>query len=123
MDLTKLIVIVSLILSLSIASERLVEIIKGFFPSLDKARDDPAEEGRRRSYLQILAVISGIVTSYLARDFLPVEVAKVPEGLAVIGLGLLVSGGSGLWNSVLSYLTQVKEIKKADLEVAKKNAQ
>lgn len=122
MDLTKLIVIVSLILSLSIASERLVEIIKGFFPSLDKARDDLAEEGRRRSYLQLLAVFSGIVTSYLARDFLPVEVAKVPEGLAVIGLGLLASGGSGLWNSVLSYLAQVKEIKKVDLEVAKKNA-
>lgn len=120
MQLTELVVIVSLILSLSIASERLVEIVKGFFPSLDKANSDPVREGRRRSYLQILAVMSGIGTSYLARDFLPTELAKVPEGWAVIGLGLLASGGSGLWNSVLSYLTQVKEIKKVDLEVAKK---
>jgi hypothetical protein len=121
MDLTQLTVIVSLIMSLSIASERLVEIIKGFFPLLDKSRDDPVAEGRRRSYIQLLAVISGIVTAYLARDYLPVEVAKVPEGWAVVGLGLLVSGGSGVWNSVLSYLSHVKEAQKIDLEVAKKN--
>lgn len=119
MDLTKLIVIVSLILSLSIASERLVEIIKGFFPALNNASNDPKAEGRRRSYLQLLAVAAGILTSYLARDFLPVEITKVPEGWAVIGLGLLASGGSGLWNSILSYLTHVKEIKKVDLETAK----
>ncbi|SBT11163.1 conserved hypothetical protein [Candidatus Propionivibrio aalborgensis] len=92
-----------MILSLSIAPERLVEIIKGFVPSLDHANDDPVVEGRGRSYLQIIAILSGIVTSYLARDFLPLEVAKVPEGMAVICLGLLASGGSVLRNGATSY--------------------
>jgi hypothetical protein len=121
MDITKLIVIVTLILSLSIASERLVEIIKGFVPGLGKASADPAAEGRRCSYLQILAVLSGILTAYLARDFVPDEISKPAGGFAIIGLGLLASGGSGLWNSVLTYLIQVKEIKKADAVTAKKN--
>jgi hypothetical protein len=120
MELTNLIVIASLILSLSIASERLVEIIKGFFPCLDKAKDDPAAEARRRAYLQILAVLSGMLTAYLASDFVPEAIAKASKGLAIIGLGLLASGGSGLWNSVLSYLIQVKEIKKIDFETAKR---
>ena len=122
MDATKLTAIVGVILALSIASERLVEIIKGFIPGLDKQNPDPKAEGRRRSYLQILAVFAGVLTAFLARDYIPPEIATPTESWAIVGLGLLASGGSGFWNSILTYLTKVKDIKKVEAEAAKKTA-
>lgn len=121
MDAAKLTAIVTLILALSVASERLVEIIKGFIPMLDKPNTtDEKAEARRRSYLQILAVVSGVLTAYLASDYLPAEIATSASGKnwSIVGLGLLASGGSGFWNSILTYVTQLKDIKK--LEVAEK---
>ena len=122
MDATNLTAIVSVILALSIASERLVEIIKGFIPSLDKQDSDPKAEGRRRSYLQILAVLSGVLTAFLAKDYIPPEIAKPTESWAILGLGLLASGGSGFWNSVLTYVTKTKDLKKLEAVVAAKKA-
>lgn len=119
---SKLTAIVTLILALSIASERLVEIIKGFFPSLDKQDSDPKAEARRRSYLQILAVLSGVVTAFLAQDYMPKEIADSTKNWSILGLGLLASGGSGFWNSILSYLTKIKDIKKAEAIEAQKKA-
>jgi hypothetical protein len=118
MDATKLTAIVGVILALSIASERLVEIIKGFIPVLEKQDTDPKAEGRRRSYLQILAVFSGVLTAFLARDYIPLEIAKPTESWSILGLGLLASGGSGFWNSVLTYVTKAKDIKKAQADAA-----
>jgi hypothetical protein len=93
MDVGKLTAIVSLILALSIASERLVEIVKGWIPFLGKEQADPVLEGRRKSILQLLAVASGIVTALLSADYLPSEIAKPQAGWQIIGLGLLASGG------------------------------
>lgn len=122
MDAAKLTAIVGLILALSIASERLVDIIKGFFPGLEKQKSKPEEEARRRSFLQILAVLSGMGTAFLARDYIPLEIAKPTESWSILGLGLLASGGSGFWNSILTYFTQAKDIKKTEAQVAKKAA-
>ncbi|MDP1991496.1 MAG: hypothetical protein Q8K00_10785 [Syntrophales bacterium] len=118
MDATTLTAIVGVILALSIASERLVEIVKGFIPILEKQDTDPTAEGRRRSYLQILAVLSGVLTAFLARDYIPPEIAKPTESWSILGLGLLASGGSGFWNSVLTYVTKAKDIKKAQANAA-----
>jgi hypothetical protein len=90
-------------------------------PALGKEKADEAAEGRRCAYLQLLAVISGIVTARLAQDFIPMEITKLPEGWAIVGLGLLASGGSGFWNSVLTYVTKVKELKKVEAVAAVKN--
>jgi hypothetical protein len=125
MDAAKLTAIVTLILALSVASERLVEIIKGFISKLDKPNTtDEKAEARRRSYLQILAVISGVLTAYLASDYLPTEIAATASGKSwsIVGLGLLASGGSGFWNSILTYVTKVKDIKKLEAEEKKKAA-
>jgi hypothetical protein len=120
----KLIIVVGFIIVLSIASERLVEIIKGFIPRLNQEIDTSTpkgvrQEGIRRSLIQILAVLSGIVTAFLAQDYLPAEIAKPTNSFSIFGLGLLASGGSGFWNSILTYLTQVKDIQKFDVISAK----
>ncbi len=107
---------VGIILALSIASERLVEIIKGYIPWLDHKRVNVKEEGKRRSAVQILAVVSGIVTAFMAKDYLPVVVVEQTNVLNIIGLGLLASGGSGFWNSILTYVTKVKDIKTLEFE-------
>ena len=67
MNLTDLSSLVSVLVALSVAAERLVEIVKGFVPFLNQENGDPRMEGIRKSLLQILAVASGIVTVFLTR--------------------------------------------------------
>lgn len=110
-------VFVALLVSLSVASERLVEIVKGLFPFLDQKHEDATREGFRRAGLQLLAVIAGVVTAFLAR---PALNQYLPQGFqehstpTFLALGFLTSGGSGLWNGVLGYVKNVKDIKKAE---------
>jgi len=111
--------IVGLLLAVSIASERLVEIIKGYVPWLNEAHENPVTEGRRRAALQIIAVIAGIITAYLASPILAESLTAIKDhNLAIISVGLLASGGSAFWNAVLSYLLQVKELKKQQVSSA-----
>lgn len=106
---------VAVLAAFSVASERLVDIVKGLFPALDQKSSDAKREGWRRAALQALAVAAGIVTAAVARDSLPeglglAVAAETPLG--ILGVGLMVSGGSGLWNGILAYLRQVKEARK-----------
>jgi hypothetical protein len=159
MDTTKLIAIVTILITLSIATERLVEIIKGFFPKL--SQEIPAElpedtpekvlarqktEAWRKAKVSFLAVICGIITAFLASPLLasiftdtfknsscPLFISwfsslgvNSPCGfnlnfngvLLILALGLLASGGSSFWNSILEYLLKVKDLKKVDVQKA-----
>jgi hypothetical protein len=143
MDVTKLISIISALFTLSVASERLVEIIKGFFPQLNEQNLEGQAEALRKAKISILAVVCGIVTSFLASPLLagifrdlfkdsacPLFISwfgsmgsDVPCGfnlnangfLLILALGLLASGGSSLWNSVLEYLLKIKDLKRAEV--------
>jgi hypothetical protein len=122
MDATKLTAIVGLLLALSIASERLVEIIKGLIPFLSTTQHEKNAESRRCSVLQILAVLSGVLTAFLAKDYIPIEIANAAGSWSLLGLGLLASGGSGFWNSVLTYMAEVKNLKSAQALAATNRA-
>jgi hypothetical protein len=119
MNTTTLTTLVSLLIALSVASERLVEIIKGLVPPLNRENPDPAKEGWRKALLQILAVGAGILTAFLASPVLPVDVAMLHGFAGNLALGLLASGGSGFWNSVLTYVNKAKEVKTAEVESKK----
>jgi hypothetical protein len=122
MDTTKLVAIVGLLVALSAASERLVEIIKGLSGWLNDEKADPVKERQRKAALQFLAVLAGIGTTLLARPSIPAEL--LPKGmLSFVALGLLASGGSGLWNSVLTYLLEIKNIKENMAAVSAKKAE
>jgi hypothetical protein len=108
-DLNDVVVVLG---ALSVASERLVEIVKGWRPFLShKTVGD--DERKRKLYLHGLAIAAGVVTAFLALWFLeePFGAVFVAKGL---GLGILASGGSALWNSVLTYLIKVKDIKNGE---------
>ncbi len=124
MDLTT---IIGLLVILSVASERLVEIIKSSIPWLNTkkiaapnaAADDKEKmakhEGWRHAALQLLAVGAGITTAFLARPAIPSEM--IPDTfLAYLALGLLASGGSGFWNAVLTYILEVKDLKALEVD-------
>lgn len=113
--------IVALLIALSVAAERLVEIVKGMIPPLNKKHpDDPAKEGRRKAFLQVLAVAAGIATAWLSapviREIVPGDWGRWP---GVLALGLLASGGSGFWNSVQSYVLLLKDLKKVEVSNAR----
>src|SRR5438105_9905816 len=114
MDTTKLTTVISLLVALSIASERLVDIIKGLVPWLNQQRRKPAEEGWRKATLQVIAVFAGITTAWLAGPAVP---AFLPHDFTgKLALGLLASGGSGFWNSILTYVTKAKDVKTAEAD-------
>jgi hypothetical protein len=113
-DINSLAVIVALLIALSVASERLVAIVKGVIPFLNQENSNPTLEGWRTSALQVLAVAAGIVTALLARPLIPSIVPGWDNIPALLALGLLASGGSGFWNSIQGYVNQVKDIKKLE---------
>jgi len=123
MDATKLAAIVGLLVALSAASERFVEIVKGLFKWLDKKHDDERMERWRKATLQVLAVGAGIGTTLLARPAIPADLLPDSGGVfPLLALGFLASGGSGLWNSVLTYVLKVKDIKDDLATVAARKA-
>lgn len=118
MTTTDLIVIVTLLIALSGASERLTEIIKGILPFLNKENTNPTFEGFRRAGIQLLAVVSGISTAFLSSSVIEPILKKAVGGddqnwnsmPAIFALGLLASFGAAFWNSILEYLLKAKDI-------------
>jgi hypothetical protein len=123
MNLNNVSSIVALLGALSVASERLVEIIKGFIPFLNKENPDAKLEGYRQATLHVLAVIAGLVTAYLASTTDAIKSVMPDAGLAWIVLGLLASGGSGFWNSIQTYVNKAKDVKTAEAEGKKIDTQ
>jgi O-antigen ligase len=121
METPTLYALVALLVSLSVASERLVEIIKGLFPSLNQENSDPKKEGWRRAGLQALAVLAGIITALLARPAIQ-GMEKWDTLAGTLAIGFLASGGSGFWNAILTYVKNVKDIKKHEAEQRKQPA-
>src|SRR2546430_16143584 len=98
MDTTKLTTVISLLVALSIASERLVDIIKGLVPSVNQQRRKPAAEGWRKAALQVIAVFAGINTAWVAGPAAP---GFLPHDFTgKLALWLLGSGGSGFLDLV-----------------------
>lgn len=106
----------SLLAALSVATERLVEIIKGSIPVLNNPAKDSTIEGFRQVVLHLLAAISGFASAWMAGATMP---GVLPATWNTYGgyviIGLLVSGGSGFWNSILSYAKATKDIKEAQV--------
>lgn len=117
MDINSLSSLVSIVIILSVASERLVEIIKSYIPYLDVGNANGPTESRRIAYIHMLSIFSGIITAFLASGVMQ---GIVPDGWdsfwGYLALGLLASGGSGFWNSILDYVNEVKKIKKIERE-------
>lgn len=107
--------VITLLIALSVATERFVEIIKNLWPWLDAHQEDPRAEGRRRAALQGLAVVGGVAITVLAGPVVGEVMPGETRWLTLVGLGLLASGGSGFWNSMLTYVVSLKELKRVEV--------
>ena len=111
---------VTLLVALSVATERFVEIIKNIVPWLNTERKDDKKEGIRRAVLHAIAIVGGIITALLAKPAVSVVLTDSLNNFwGYIALGLLASGGSGFWNSILTYLLEVKNIKEETVKQLK----
>ena len=107
--------ILALLSALSLASERVVEIVKGLWPWLNKETpNDEKNEGKRKAFILSIAAVAGILLAWLAQ-----EIPGVVKGdgtnrdwLTTIALGLLSVGGSGFWNSIQTSLNKLKDATK-----------
>lgn len=134
MDIEQLSTLVALLAALSVTAERLVDIVKNWFPArlAEEQKDeegnvDVKKEGLRKVQLQILAIVASIITVILAWPAIAGSVPGAPSGawwtslpgfLTVLATGILVSGGSGFWNKIVGYVGAVRDLKKEDAEKA-----
>jgi tellurite resistance protein TehA-like permease len=120
MPINSLPAVLTLLVALSVATERAVEILKSLVPWLDTVRPEPASEGRRRATIQALAVVFGVIIAYFSWPIIAQVVAQpqpktpAPDISTILALGLLSSGGSGFWNSILGYVVSLKVLKGAE---------
>lgn len=121
--------VVSSLAALSMATERLVEMVKNVIPALNQTNSDPIKESWRNFALRTLAVVAGMLIAYMTHT----QIGGVVDNVwklrgGVFVLGLLASGGSGFWNAILKYLGALKDVKLGvaeetkSAEVVKKDA-
>jgi hypothetical protein len=119
-DVNNLSAVITVIIALAVATERLVEIIKGMVPWLDQEKLEARIEARRRAALQLLAAAGGILVTLLAWPVVRSLVPSTNQYSTIVALGLLASGGSGFWNAILSYVWNLKTLKSAEVERARR---
>ena len=105
--------LVTLMTAISIAVERVVEIIKGVAPPLSKPWRGNWELFRF-AILHVLAAFAGAAIAYGAHDqiaaALPMLSFANHVGTGYVVVGLMASGGSAMWNHAL-HIVQAMKIK------------
>lgn len=111
MDSGVVITVFAVLASLSLAAERLVEILKNSIPLLQKEKSS-LDSNVRRALVEALSVGAGILTAWLAWDAISTSLPDIFQSVwSMIALGLLASGGSAMWNSLLKYAIAAKNLK------------
>ena len=105
---------VALMAAISVAVERVVELLKGSIPVL--ASTWRKAEGLRRALIQLLAVAAGALIAAQMPSQLASAIGTQPDWKVDLLVGLIASGGSGLWNYTLDIVRATKVNK--ELQVA-----
>jgi hypothetical protein len=131
-NIEQLSTLVALLAALSVAAERLVDIVKNWFPTQlaeeqndNEGKVDAKKEGRRKVYLQLLAIVASIITVILAWPAIAGSLPGAPpvawwtgvQGwVTILAAGILVSGGSGFWNKIVGYVGAVRDLRMEDTQ-------
>ncbi len=121
-----LISVVSILAALSMASERIVEMLKKAWDWLGKEQPK-TDESLRQAAVHLIAAIIGTGLAWLSRTqiaaMLPADWASHMGWQTYAMLGLMSSGGSAFWNTILDALRAIKIEKSAaaELRVAELN--
>jgi hypothetical protein len=134
MDISVITKLISVILAVSLASERLVTLIKTNISWLQEpAPTVPPVNNRaekiRRSVLMVISFLIAWVTATYSNgnhDFFDTfKIGHDDTGIYVVIVGLMASGGSAFWTNLLGYVSAVKDVntQKSQRETLKKEAQ
>lgn len=135
MDPTGLSSFAAFVLAISLATERLVTILKTVFarwladpPPVSPKATNPALDWRRRFAVQLVAFFCAWITvgfvAYDGRGFGASMLGRVAapglNGFTLPSplLALLASGGSAFWSGLLGYTQAVKDAKRTDTATA-----
>ena len=100
---------ITLVVAVSVAVERVTEIIKQMFPVLANELTDEKTEGWRRAALQTLAAGIGTLIAWFGN----LQLGSHGGWSAFVVIGLMSSGGSAFWNHSLDALRAMKIDKEA----------
>jgi len=132
-DITKL---VSLILGISVSSDRLITLIKSLFPQLAAPAGSAApgpptgDERKNRVILIITSFICCLATTVLiSLSGLKFPLSDESWNPILIGIiALMATGGSAFWTNILGYLSALKDVTnvkalkgQADFEASQKD--
>ena len=114
--------IIAFILGVSLASERLIELIKTLFPGLayqhslsDENTENLTSEKSRRIVIQLISVACGYVSAAILGDTWTGNYTfDNGTEINVFVLGVLSSGGSVFWTQILGYSKALKDLKKLE---------
>ncbi len=140
MNMEQLWALVTMLLAISIATERAIAILKSAVKRLADPKPDPAKPDEpapgdrwRRLAVQLIAVaIAWVLAALVATKAPGVKFPSNIFGDMAFGpltgqlklpiwlVGLLASGGSAFWNSIVEMLRAVKEAKRAERRLADK---
>lgn len=108
--------VLSLMLAISVAVERVVEILKGILPFLAKPWGGDREYWRF-ALLQVLATLAGAAVAYLGHAQIAQQVPALAFSehlqLGYLVVGLMASGGSAMWNHALDIVQAMKIAKES----------
>ncbi len=123
----KLTSLLSILIALSLATERITETIKGLpyvsgWLAMEKSPDSSAEEFRK-AFIQLLAIAIGTALTYTVQGQVFPSLG-IPSGHLSICLlfGAMASGGSGMWNSALDIVRDVSKQKELLVKGSKSKA-
>jgi hypothetical protein len=118
MDVTVITTFLTMMVAISVAAERMVEILKGWFPNAYPfaSRSDATQEMRRCASVHVLAGIFGALVAYFGKInvFAGLSTATIAPWIYYIGAGLLASGGSAFWNQLLDLVHAAKVKREQD---------
>lgn len=119
MDIPTLTKLITLVLAISLAGERLVTLLKTSIPWLagPTTTTPPANDRSdipRKVVVMLISIFSCILTAYFVAKGDGNDAAKTSKdlyGLPFQLIGLLASCGSAFWTNILGYLKAVSDIK------------
>ena len=113
MIIDKVIGIITFVTSLSVASERVVELVKnlpGVFELVSEKSDKKLKEPIRRILIYLFAGVVAFVLAALSSPLIPAEVLQNRSDPRVwLAFAVLASAGSSFWNSLSGALEQLKK--------------
>jgi len=123
----------SLALAGSLAVERLVTIVKTVFPSLSEptragwGESDVRVDQVRRLLVLLVTIVTSQATAFFVTSGDPSWEGQVmfgpDRGIPWPLFGLLISGGSAFWTSVVSYASALKDVQKSEVKRAEQREQ